>query len=134
MSANRLSWIGVGVVVLVVGGLVVRSLRQEGATTAPVVNEARPSRSEAAPGAERPAHDPAATAGSRGERKISSIQRAKILLKSKGFYAGEINGNLDEQTMEAVKKFQTSVGMQPTGYLDAKTYKAMGIEVLPARR
>lgn len=124
MSTNRLSWIGVGVVVLVVAGLVVRTLRHD-ATTQP----ASAARTEA--GAPRAQGDagggaPAAPAGARVQ---SSVQRTKIVLKAKGFYDGAIDSNFDPTLIEALKKFQASVGMRATGYLDMPTYKALGIEV-----
>ena len=53
----------------------------------------------------------------RSER-LANIQ---LSLKKKGFYKGPINGKLDIQTVVAIKKFQESKGMLPTGELDVLT-------------
>lgn len=125
MSTNRLSWIGVGVVVLVVAGLVVRTLRHD-ATTGPAATAGT---EMAAPRAAGDAGSGSPKIAAPGERVQSSVQRAKIVLKAQGFYSGAIDSNYDPPMMEALKKFQASVGMKPTGYLDFATYKALGIEV-----
>ena len=53
----------------------------------------------------------------RSER-LAEIQTS---LKAKGFYKGSINGRLDLQTVEAIKKFQEANGILPTGELDIQT-------------
>ena len=132
MSTNRLSWIGVGLVVLVVAGLVVRTLRHDPATQAggTTRTEAAVPRSQRDAGGNTPSGTPTMA---EGERRQSSIQRAKFVLKAKGFYDGAIDSNLDPPLTEALKKFQASVGMRATGYLDIPTYKALGIEVKKPR-
>jgi peptidoglycan hydrolase-like protein with peptidoglycan-binding domain len=127
MSSNRLSWIGVGVVVVVVAILVARTVRQDEALTpagsAPVAAQRDPA-------AQRP------VASERTERAPSvpsSIQRAKQVLKDKGYYDGPVDGNFDPTVSEALKKFQKDAGMTPTGNLDAKTYAALGVEVKSRR-
>ena len=42
-----------------------------------------------------------------------------------GWYAGEISGTFGVQTARAVKALQTSVGLEPTGVLDAASWKAL---------
>ena len=133
MSANRLSWILVAVVVVVVGVLVFRTVQHDAST-----------RTEPAPGAAQvtgPGGTPAARpsvsrdpdslrdAAANRVREPSSVERAKMVLQSRGFYSGPMNGNYDPEVAEAIKRFQKSVGMQPTGYLDEKTYTALGITV-----
>lgn len=133
MSTNRLSWIGVGVVVLVVAGLVVRTLRQDAATQAGQSTRRESVAPPARSGADGGAAASGAGTAAAGERVHSSVQRAKIVLKAKGFYDGPIDSNFDPTTIEALKKFQASAGMPATGYLDMPTYKALGIEVKNAR-
>jgi len=129
MSTNRLSWVGVGVVVLVVAGLVVRTLRHDAATQS-VQNTRRESVAPHSPaGADGGAAASEADNVASGDRVHSSVQRAKIVLKAKGFYEGPIDSNFDPTVIDALKKFQASVGMRATGYLDMPTYKALGIEV-----
>lgn len=53
----------------------------------------------------------------RSER-LAEIQTS---LKVKGFYKGPINGRLDLETVEAIKKFQEANGILPTGELDIQT-------------
>lgn len=127
MSTNRLSWVGVGVVVLVVAGLVVRTLRHDAATQSGQSTR----RESVAPQAKAGADSGVAAAA--GDRVHSGVERAKIVLKAQGFYDGPIDSNFDPPMIEALKKFQASVGMRSTGYLDRPTYKALGIEVKKAR-
>ena len=128
MSSNRLSWIGVGVVVVVVAILVARTVRQDEAL-AP--GGAVPGTADRAPVAQAPAVSQ--PRGERGAAVPSSIQRAKQVLKDKGYYDGPIDGNFDPTVSEALKKFQKDAGMRPTGNLDAKTYSALGVEVKSRR-
>ncbi len=132
MSTNRLSWIGVVVVVLIVGGLVVRTLRHDESIGA------RPAASQGgtAADASSPRSSPRDSVhfAARGERVKSTIERAKIVLTAKGFYHGRLNGNFDIETQEALKLFQASIGRKPTGNLDKATYDALGIDVKNPRR
>jgi len=56
--------------------------------------------------------------------RISEIQEA---LASKGAFSGTPNGVWDDSTADAVKKFQTSHGLTPTGKLDALTLQKLGL-------
>lgn len=65
----------------------------------------------------------------RGQRvptadRISEIQGA---LAKDGSYASTPNGKWDHSTIEAMKKFQESHGLNPTGKLDAKTLQKLGL-------
>ena len=126
MSTNRLSWVGVGLVVVVVGVLVARTVRQDQTLRSPAT-EPRATRAPAddagAKATERPAH-----ATQPGDRR-SSVQRAKAALKEKGYYTGALDGNYDREVVDAVKKFQQDAGLKPTGNLDPKTYAALGVEL-----
>lgn len=53
----------------------------------------------------------------RSER-LANIQ---LSLKKKGYYKGPVNGRLDLETVEAIKKFQEANGILPTGELDIQT-------------
>jgi peptidoglycan hydrolase-like protein with peptidoglycan-binding domain len=125
MSANRLSWVGVVVVVAVVGVLVARTVRQDdalktGEPPTPAQTAARPA-TGAQPAADRVVEP--------GQPVKSGVQRAKEALQAKGYYKGPIDGNFDPTVIEALKRFQKDAGMRATGYLDQKTYAALGIEV-----
>lgn len=56
--------------------------------------------------------------------RISEIQQA---LAKDGSFAGTPNGKWDGTTVEAMKKFQESHGLNPTGKLDAKTLQQLGL-------
>jgi peptidoglycan hydrolase-like protein with peptidoglycan-binding domain len=56
--------------------------------------------------------------------RISEIQQA---LAKDGFYAGKPSGKWDDSTVEAMRKFQESHGLNPTGKLDAKTLQQLGL-------
>ena len=56
--------------------------------------------------------------------RISEIQQA---LAKNSSYAGEPNGKWDDATVDAMRKFQESHGLSPTGKLDAKTLQQLGL-------
>jgi murein L,D-transpeptidase YcbB/YkuD len=56
--------------------------------------------------------------------RISEIQQA---LAKDGSYAGKPTGKWDDSTAEAIKKFQESHGLTPTGKLDARTLQQLGL-------
>ena len=131
MSANRLSWIIATLVVLVVGFLVFRTLRND--TSTRTASMSMPRSETSSPGsAMTPRSSGSDTASARSSApRTSSVERAKLVLKVGGYYDGPINGNYDPPMIEALKRFQADKGMKPTGYLDPKTYEALGI---PLRR
>ena len=67
--------------------------------------------------------------GKRGQKeptadRISEIQQA---LAKTGSYTRETNGKWDDATADAMRKFQESYGISPTGKLDAKTLQQLGL-------
>ncbi|HET7106698.1 MAG TPA: peptidoglycan-binding domain-containing protein [Candidatus Acidoferrum sp.] len=56
--------------------------------------------------------------------RINEIQSA---LAKKGVYSGEPSGKWDDSTVEAMKKFQASRGLNPTGKMDALTLQKLGL-------
>lgn len=56
--------------------------------------------------------------------RINQIQQA---LAGQGAYGGEPNGKWDDSTTEAMKKFQASHGLTPSGKLDAPTLQKLGL-------
>lgn len=57
------------------------------------------------------------------ERFVQSLQRA---LKARGFFGGEPNGWLDDQTSLAIKLYQKQEGL-PSGILSLHTVEAFGL-------
>jgi len=56
--------------------------------------------------------------------RINEIQEA---LASRGAFAGTPTGKWDSSTVEAMKKFQASQGLNPTGKVDALTLQKLGL-------
>jgi peptidoglycan hydrolase-like protein with peptidoglycan-binding domain len=56
--------------------------------------------------------------------RISEIQDA---LAKKGILTGTPSGTWDDSTVEAMKKFQSSNGLNPSGKLDALTLQKLGL-------
>jgi peptidoglycan hydrolase-like protein with peptidoglycan-binding domain len=79
----------------------------------PRVKKARHSRRRRQPGQKVPTAD-----------RITEIQQA---LAKDGSFKGNPNGKWDAATVEAMRKFQTSHGLNPTGKLDAVTLQKLGL-------
>ncbi len=56
--------------------------------------------------------------------RINEIQGA---LAKNGAYTGEATGKWDDTTVAAMKKFQASHGLNPTGKMDALTLQKLGL-------
>ena len=56
--------------------------------------------------------------------RITEIQQA---LAKDGSYTGKPDGKWDDSTTEAMRKFQESHGLNPTGKLDARTLQHLGL-------
>jgi len=56
--------------------------------------------------------------------RINEIQSALV---KQGFYDGEPSGKWDDSSAEALRKFQTTNGLTPTGKLDARTLQKLGL-------
>jgi peptidoglycan hydrolase-like protein with peptidoglycan-binding domain len=56
--------------------------------------------------------------------RVSEIQQA---LAKDGSYSGSPNGQWDGSTVDAMRKFQSTHGLNPSGKLDAKTLQGLGL-------
>jgi peptidoglycan hydrolase-like protein with peptidoglycan-binding domain len=56
--------------------------------------------------------------------RISEIQQA---LAKDGSFSGTPNGKWDDSTADAMRKFQSSHGLNPSGKLDAPTLQKLGL-------
>src|SRR5258708_2212035 len=54
------------------------------------------------------------------------IAGAQYQLMSRGYYRGRVDGKYGRQMAFAVRAFQSSAGLPPTGRLDIETVKALG--------
>jgi peptidoglycan hydrolase-like protein with peptidoglycan-binding domain len=130
--SNRIAWIAVAVVVIVVGILVFRSMRP----AAPVAVATRADGSAtttdpAAPDLETPPQPkPAARTGP----KLSGVQRVQTVMKAKGYWDGPIDGNYTPAMAEAIQRYQKDNGMKVDGYLNWRLYEALGLRAPAPRR
>ena len=62
------------------------------------------------------------------------INQAQALLKSRGFYAGEQIGKLDDATREGLRKYQQAEGLKVTGTLNKVTLEKMNISLTEKQR
>ena len=62
----------------------------------------------------------------------TDIRRAQEALRAKGLNPGD-DGKLDEETQEALAKFQKQNSLPATGVLDDKTSEKLGIDSHPER-
>jgi peptidoglycan hydrolase-like protein with peptidoglycan-binding domain len=55
------------------------------------------------------------------------VKEAKAILKKQGLYTGKENGKLDKEAKSALKVYQRTRNIKPTGMLDKSTLADMGI-------
>jgi peptidoglycan hydrolase-like protein with peptidoglycan-binding domain len=65
----------------------------------------------------------------RGQKEPTSdrISEIQMALGKDGSFSGTPNGKWDGATVDAMKKFQESHGLNPSGKLDAKTLQKLGL-------
>lgn len=61
------------------------------------------------------------------EGSAGQIRQVQQKLATMGYNPGNLDGELDAQTMEAIRNFQQAQGIQPTGQLDVQTLSALGV-------
>jgi hypothetical protein len=57
----------------------------------------------------------------------SIVVAAQERLAREGYYHGETDGALSSEMQKAVKRYQITNGLRPTGYLDTETLGVMGL-------
>lgn len=62
------------------------------------------------------------------------VTKAQTMLKTGGMYAGEATGKLDDDTRQALKKYQTANNLKSTGTLNQATLEKMGIALTDAQK
>jgi peptidoglycan hydrolase-like protein with peptidoglycan-binding domain len=55
------------------------------------------------------------------------IKQAQALLKTRGFYNGQEDGKLNDDTRAALRKYQEAEGLKVTGTLNKVTLERMGV-------
>jgi His-Xaa-Ser repeat protein HxsA len=61
------------------------------------------------------------------EKRTLQIMRVQIALTSLGLYTGPVDGELGEQTKEALKRYQIVKGIEPDGLMSTETLNALGV-------
>lgn len=56
-----------------------------------------------------------------------SVRFAQITLRDRGYYTGQINGQMTPATRDAIRQFQREAGIAQTGDLDRRTARELGI-------
>jgi peptidoglycan hydrolase-like protein with peptidoglycan-binding domain len=57
------------------------------------------------------------------------IKQAQMILKTRGFYSGELTAKLDDATRDGLRGFQRAEGLKVTGTMNKLTLEKMGIEL-----
>ena len=57
-----------------------------------------------------------------------------MILKQRGFYAGEQTGKLDADTRAGLKKYQEAEGLKVTGTLNKATLEKMAIVLIEKQK
>ena len=61
------------------------------------------------------------------EKRTLQIMRVQIALMTHGLYSGPVDGVLNAQTQDALKRFQIVKGVQPDGLMTTETLNALGV-------
>jgi peptidoglycan hydrolase-like protein with peptidoglycan-binding domain len=61
----------------------------------------------------------------RADQLVESVQQA---LKDEGFYYGEVNGDMNANLTEAIRRYQIRNGLQVSGELNDETLRSLGIK------
>lgn len=93
-----------------------------------------PSAAGSAPGASSamPSEQASAEAGQQGVEVYidpSTVRQIQQALNEKGFDVGEANGEWSQQSADAMRKFQESAGLDPTGNVNFSTIAALNVEI-----
>jgi peptidoglycan hydrolase-like protein with peptidoglycan-binding domain len=131
LSGRKLS--GLLIAALTAGTITVRAVSAQSSTTQPR-QKAATTHSTSSSSA-KSTHTSSKSSSKRKTRKvkgqatptperISEIQEA---LAKKGVLGGTPSGKWDDSTVDAVKQFQTSNGLTPSGKLDALTLQKLGL-------
>jgi len=62
-----------------------------------------------------------------GMNNAATVRAAQRSLEKKGFYKGNINGNMGSETQAAIREFQKSSNLNVTGQLDPATLSSLGV-------
>ena len=66
--------------------------------------------------------------GDQSQSNYSTVIAAQERLAREGYYHGETDGALSPEMQNAVRRYQSTNGLRPTGYLDSETLEVMGLQ------
>jgi len=75
-----------------------------------------------------------AKGGAAAQEAIASTAAVQQTLKLAGFWTGPVDGNWTPELTDALKSFQTELGVEPTGTVDAATIAALEHAIATARQ
>ncbi|HEY0098908.1 MAG TPA: peptidoglycan-binding domain-containing protein [Pyrinomonadaceae bacterium] len=86
-----------------------------------------PNSSSAAATQESTTRKPAVKRGAVFRATKEQIKQAQVILKGRGFFAGEDSGKLDAGTRAALRKYQEAESLKVTGTMNKATLEKMNI-------
>ena len=67
------------------------------------------------------------TASKPGTQNADETKKVQMALQNKGFYAGPVDGVMNEKTRESIRAFQKSKNLNVTGNIDDNTARELGL-------
>ena len=64
-----------------------------------------------------------------GSFSADQIKKVQSALKERGYFTGTASGKLDEETKNAIRKFQRAQGLPETGNMDAQLAQSLGVKI-----
>lgn len=61
------------------------------------------------------------------EKRTLQVMRVQIALTTLGLYTGAVDGELNDQTKQALKRFQIVKGIEPNGLMSTETLNALAV-------
>ena len=61
----------------------------------------------------------------KGRKPYQDIKKVQSLLKTAGYYSGDIDGRMGTQTIDAIKKFQQDNDLKPDGVMGSRTWRKL---------
>lgn len=121
--------VGLGVALLMAAGIGVRGVQAQSTSGTSSSKSSKASASNKSHPSSRKVHSRSSRKKERGQTaptpdRISEIQQA---LGKDGSFTATPNGKWDDATVEAIKRFQTAKGLNPSGKLDAPTLQKLGL-------
>ena len=122
-----------GLTRILIGAMLLSSIAPTGVSASkmqPSPTKAKASgASKSSPGKKSGAKKRRVSRRNRGQKAPTSarVNEIQLALAREGAYSGEPTGKWDAATVEGMKRFQSSQGLNPTGKLGARTLQKLGL-------